>query len=46
MVLTQVLFIAGYDILPIVFEKFPLWLTDDVDYLRGMDMILSYDIIT
>ena len=34
--LTQILYISGYDILPLVFEEFPLWLTDDVDYLRGL----------
>ena len=34
--LTVALIASNYDILPLVFDKVPLWLRDDVDFQRGM----------
>ena len=34
--LTAVLIAIDYDILPLVFDKFPLFLKNDVDFRRGI----------
>lgn len=36
MVITVLLAMSGYDILPITFDQLPLEIRDDVDYLRGL----------
>ena len=34
--LTGILTMTGYDIIPLVFDRLPLDLKGDVDYLRGL----------
>ena len=36
MVITGILMASGYDVMPLVFDRLPLDITDDPDYLRGM----------